>query len=485
MNCATISIEKIAMGITANQNQFQTDLQLQKMSQQQIQTLKYLAMGSKDLREEILKAVDNNPALEIVFDPFEINYKNSQKISSSDNQNILEQTEDKTETLQQHLINQVNLEKLSEDEHSLCIALIQNLDKNGCYGSMLDPVTLLDKNRPQQNRKMLSKCMDLIHHLDPVGVCCKTPEESLLIQAQVKADASELTLFLLNNHLELLVPPVSAQVQKNIKKYLEKWHSQSFAAETPIDNIPITIEEVQNSIDYIRNLNPHPAAAFAYDENESRFNQPDVVLTVEPQEGYLREDDFENGKIKGTDKIWFQVKYASGILPEIRLNPVYSKMPQNKKYFVEGKEFIQSLMYRKNTIALQGCAIVSSQKKFFLEGKGNLVPLTRRQLAKICNIHESTVSRMANKKNSKYIQCQWGIFPADYFFTSGIDTNNGKKISSETIKSKLSQIIEATHNANLSDSQLTQILNQQGIKIARRTVTKYRTQLNIQNSYQR
>ena len=158
MNCATISIEKIAMGITANQNQFQTDLQLQKMSQQQIQTLKYLAMGSKDLREEILKAVDNNPALEIVFDPFEINYKNSQKISSSDNQNILEQTEDKTETLQQHLINQVNLEKLSEDEHSLCIALIQNLDKNGCYGSMLDPVTLLDKNRPQQNKKMLSNC---------------------------------------------------------------------------------------------------------------------------------------------------------------------------------------------------------------------------------------------------------------------------------------------------------------------------------------
>lgn len=473
------------MGITANQQQFQKDLQIQKMSQQQIQTLNFLAMGNKDLREEILKAVDENPALEIVFDPLENEHSSRSTISSDDYQKYLEQTEDKTETLQQHLMSQINMEKLSEDEHNLCIALIQNLDKNGCYGSMLDPVTLLDKNRPQQNRQMLAKCINIIHHLDPVGVCCKTPEESLLIQAQVNDDASDLTLFLLNNHLDLLVPPVSQKVQKNIKTYLENYHSQSFASPTPIDNIPITIEEVQNSIDYIRSLNPYPAADYAYDETSARFNQPDVVLTVETIQGYLPQDNIHDGKITGNDETYFQVKYASGILPEIRLNPAFVKNQKNRKYYTAGKDFIQSLTYRRNTIALQGCAIVSAQKNFFLKGKGNLVPLTRKQIAEFCDIHESTVSRMANKKNSKYIQCQWGIFPADYFFTTGIKTDSGSKISSETIKQEISQILETAQNKSLSDSQLTQVLNEQGIKIARRTVAKYRAQLNIQNSYER
>lgn len=479
MNCATISIEKLIMAITSNQNQFQSDLQLQKLSQQQIQTLYFLAMSSKDLREEILKAVDENPVLEIVYDPLEEAYKKSK------NEAFFDQEKDNTETLQQHLINQINLEKLSDDERNLCIALVRNLDKNGCYGSMLDPVSLLDKNRPQQNRKMLSKCIDLLHRLDPIGICCKTLEESLFVQAQVKGDASVLTLFLLDNHLDLMIPPVSAQVQKNIINYKEKWHAQIFAPALPIDNISITIEEIQKSIDYIRSLNPYPASGFSYDETNSHFNQPDVVLTVERNEGHIDEDNFEAGKIKGNEYVWFQVKYASGILPEIRLNPIYSKKPENRKYTTAGREFIQSIIYRKNTIALQGCAIVAAQKAFFLNGKGNLIPLTRKYIAEQCEIHESTVSRMTNKKNSKYIQCQWGIFPAHYFFPTGINTNKGNKISSEMIKQEILQVLETSQNKNLSDSQLTQMLNNQGIQIARRTVAKYRAQLNIQNSYQR
>lgn len=474
------------MGITPNQQQYQSDLQLQKMSQHQIQTLNYLAMGVKDLREEILKAVNENPVLEIISDPLEENFKMSNStISSDDFEKVLEQTEDTTETLQQHLINQINMAPLSQDEQSLCTALVYNLDKNGCYGSMLDPVTLLDKNRPAQNRQMLAKCIDFLHRLDPVGICCKTPEESLYVQAQINNDASPLTLFILNNHLDLLVPLVPEKIQKNIKNYLEKWHSQSFAPETPIDHYPINIEEIQKTIDYVRSLNPYPAAAFVYDAISSRYNQPDIVLKVETVEGSIPQDDFASGKIKGNDDYYFQVKYASGILPEIRINPVFSKLPQNKKYTLSGKDFLQSLEYRENTIALQGCAIVSEQRNFFLNGKGNLKPLTRKQIARKCQIHESTVSRMTNKKNSKYIQCQWGIFPADYFFTSGLQTAEGKKVSSETIKAEIQQILTSAGNTNVSDAQLTQVLNQQGIQIARRTVAKYRNQLNIQNSYLR
>lgn len=463
-------------------SQYQTTQQLQTLSQHQIQTLNFLKMGSKELREEILKAVQENPALEITFDPLETNKSN---ISSDEYQNYLEQASDNTKTLQQHLIDQINLENLSQDEHDLCLSLVYNLDKNGCYGSMLDPITLLDANRPNQTPKMLQKCLDFLHRLDPIGCCCKTLEESLYVQALINEDATPLTLFLLDNHLDLMVPPHPERVLKNIKRFLDDYHAQSFTKPLSIDNIELTCEDVEHSINYIRRLNPHPASSFSYDESFSRFNQPDVVLTVETKKGFIASDSFENGMIKGDDQTWFLVKYASGILPEIKLNDDFSKTKENRHFYNAGKDFIQSITYRKNTIALQGVAIVSCQREFFLKGKGHIVPLTRKQIAKQCNIAESTVSRMTNKKNSKYIQCKWGVFPAHYFFSSSLNAQSGQKISSETIKVELQKILQDAKNAHLSDSQLAALLQEKGITIARRTISKYRNQIHIQNSYQR
>lgn len=473
------------MAMSANQHLFQSEFQVQKMSQHQIMTLNYLAMSNKDLREEILKAVRENPALEIVYDPIEENYKTPSSITADDFQQTLEQTQDATETLQEHLLKQIEMEHLSQDERSICIALINNLDKNGCYGSMLDPVTLLDKTRPQQNIKMLSKCIDLIHHLDPVGTCCKTPEESLLVQAQINNDATPLTLFILNNHLDLIVSMVPEKILKAIKKYLEDWHAQSFAPKTPIDNYPVNIEEIQKSITYIRSLNPFPAADFAYDVAASRYNQPDIVLTIEKVPEYISETDFSTGKIKADENCYFQVKYASGIIPEIRINPSIKNLKSNTQFVTNGKALIQQLQFRKNTIAMQGCAIVALQKEFFLYGPGNLNPLTRKQIAQMCSIHESTVSRMANKKFPKYFQCQWGVFPASHFFSSSINNEKGTKISAEKIKFEIQEILSQNAGISISDSQITKLLNEKNIPVARRTVAKYRVSLNIQNSYNR
>ena len=135
------------------------------MSQVQIQALKYLAMNSRDLREEIFKAVAENPALEIVTgterksEPRQKEYSSQTSSTGAEaadaNQRALEAQTDRGETLQQHLMVQLDLMKISRDEYELCQKLIYNLDENGCYGSSLAPETLLDKSRPAQNKKLL------------------------------------------------------------------------------------------------------------------------------------------------------------------------------------------------------------------------------------------------------------------------------------------------------------------------------------------
>ena len=136
-------------------------------------------------------------------------------------------------------------------------------------------------------------------------------------------------------------------------------------------------------------------------------------------------------------------------------------------------------------MVFQGCAIVKYQLDFFEKGSDFLKPLTRVQIADFLGIHESTVSRISNKKNSKFIQTEWGIFPLSYFFASGLSTKENQQISSTVIKSKIQKYIEQSNEKSLSDSKLEKILNAEGIKISRRTIAKYRQQLGIENSYSR
>lgn len=475
-------------GIGTSQKQNLSAIQTQKLSMHQIQTLNFLAMSGSDLREEILKAVNENPALQIVKDPYKNQIKNH---SSADSQNMLEQTESYAETLQEHLIGQLNLLSLNQDEHDLSLSLIYNLDKNGFYGSMIDPITFLDRSRIQQTPSLLKKCIERIQAMDPVGTCCKTPEESLYVQAKLKKGCPEIALFILEKpgRLELLNPPVKESLQKKLKEKLAELKKESFGAPLKLKDSDLTLENCQKAISFIKSLNPFPAANYGHDSSGANQNIPNIVLNIEEIDHPVRDDNPADGILYGNNQVSFQIKYASGLIPEIRINPDYEKYAdksnsENKLMIARGKEFIQSLEYCKNTIAEQGYAIASAQRQFLLKGPDYLVPLTRKQIAQACNIHESTVSRMCSKKNSKYIQCKWGIFPASYFFTSAIPTEKGENLSSSTVKNLISQILEQ-QSTRLSDSKLTQLLNERGIKIARRTVAKYRSQLNIENSYKR
>lgn len=483
------------ISLSTSQKQNASQIQTQKLSLQQIQSLNLLSLNINDLREEIYKTVNQNPALEIVKDSYKDDYKTkNHNFSETDSQTLLEQSADYEETLQEHLIKQINMQNLTQTEHELCISLIYNLDKNGFYGSMLDPSSFVIGDDSTKNANLVKKCLSLIQSLDPIGTCCKNAEESLYIQALHKKNPPKIALFLLEKpeHLELLNPPIKEIVYKKLTKKIDELHKQLFAFPLIIDEETITLEKVEQAIQFIQKLNPFPASNFGYAHSISNPNTANVVLKIEEINHSIAQDDEASGLIYGNDTVSFMIKYASGAIPEIRINPDYEnflskKDNQNKNFVLQAKQFIKSLDFCKNTIALQGFAIAKFQREFLLKGPEFLVPLTRKQIATYCNIHESTVSRMTSKKNSKYIQTKWGTFPANYFFSSKIKTDNGTSLSSQKIALCIEEIIKncSINNKKVSDLEITKILNKKGIKIARRTVTKYRNKNNINNSYNR
>ena len=481
-----------------SQSQKQRSSQIQKQQQRlshlQIQALKFLEMGSRDLSDELYRLAAENPAIEITEENAEAGFMNNydrqsgKKGSSLDAdrlQRSLENTEDRSETLQAHLMHQLNSMQLSQDEYELSQKLIYNLDKNGFYGTTLSPSALLDRRRPNQNAQLLEECMNRIQKMDPVGTCVKSAEESLYVQAKLSDNPDPLVLFILNGHLDLLNPPEPAKILTKLNDYKEQWHKKAFAGEIILDKVKLTEESVSKVLKKILQLNPLPAQGYVSDTS-AEYEKPDIVLTVKRVNGYLSMNDYEKGLVSGDDKCHFQIKYASGVIPEIRLS---KEFVIDKENYQKAQELINCLAFRESSIVLQGCAIVNAQRGFFLNGTEQLKALTRKQVAQELGIHESTVSRMAGKKGSKYIQTEWGLFPASFFYSSGVKSTKGEtKISAQAIKNQIQKLLSEysdSEGSTLSDEKLTRLLNAQGIKIARRTVAKYRSQAGIKNSYDR
>ena len=474
---------------TFSQGQIQKQKQSQKqrLSQLQLQGISFLAMDSLDLRQEILNAVNENPALKIKTDMYAMSKRRGTSSDGEKLQRALENTEDYAESLQAHLLHQLNSIALSEDELHLSEKLIYNLDENGCYGSSLSPEFLLDKSRPAQTPAMLSRCIDRIQRMDPVGTCCKTPEESLLVQAKISGDAPALALFLLDGHLEFLNPPEPARILRKVTDFSAAWHKKAFAPKLPIDGLELNTEAVEQALSFILKLNPRPAQGYSVD-SISEYNQPDVVAVIKKVPGQIQ-TDYAHGVVSGLDNFHFQITYASGVLPELELNTKISRDVADeyakfqKECVQKAKEFLDALKFRESTVILQTCAIVNAQKNFFADGAAPINLLTRRQIARELQIHESTVSRVSSKKNSKFFQTEYGLIPVNYFFTSGVATGGGEKVSSNQVKAEMKKLMEQNGGENLSDQKLSDLLMERNIKVSRRTVAKYRQQLGIKNSY--
>lgn len=474
-------------GLEFQQRQIQSQIQI--MSQKQIQALKLLAMNSKDLTEEIYKAAEENPALVITkdrtnWDGTKVSSASASGEEASENfQAALEAKADERESLQEHLLSQLNAMRLGATEKTLCEKLIYNLDTKGFY--ILAPISLLDKKDKLQTPGLLEKCIRIVRQLEPCGVCVTNTEESLLVQAEQKENAPLLAIFILDGKLKFLDPPRPEKVLQKIQEYLlEQKKLFANSQNEKYLNLNPTIQDVEKAIDFIRTLDPFPARNFS--TKEIHFISPDVYVE-KIQEGF-QENQIEDNIVTNGKNSW-NVRLARDNFPQISINPEFLKLAKNneknsssiKTEIKKAKDFLDTLEFRQSTLLKACIEIVRIQTDFFLHGQGNLVPLRQQDIADKLKVHETTISRMAN---SKFLQCEWGLFDIKYFFTNAASKKN-KTISQDKAMAELKKILNSSAGKKMSDQKLSEELAKSGIKIARRTVAKYRSRLSIDSSYNR
>ncbi len=442
-----------------------------KMSPQLYQSIQLMALPIQDLRLKIREELERNPALEIVsekqalsideskgsgedYDAFENSsdpgYSSSFDRDASDRkQKFLEGALSRSESLQDHLLWQWRLQPLDDDLFKLGELLIQNLDQDGFHQEK--PESFL---KPEQALR-LSEAANLIQALEPVGTCTADYKESLIVQARLSGTAPDKIEEVINRHLELL----------------ERGRLQEVARK-----MQIGLEDVEDILLFLKTLNPFPGRAYSSDE--SRFVIPDVMVAMIDGEYQPILND-EEVPILGVNDFYTQ------LLRENQVQDQKSVRHFVKDHVKDAQWFIRSVNQRNQTLLRISRAIVEFQRDFFRRGPKYLKPLTLKDIAQEVDVHETTVSRIAN---SKYIQTEWGIFELKFFFTNSISGagSGGSQFSKEGVKHRIREIIdEYGGEKKLSDQKIADILAERGIKIARRTVAKYRKELDILSSYDR
>ena len=541
------------MSMQQRVSQTMAQAQVQKMSQTQIMSLNLLAMSSADLRNEIYAHAEKNPALEIVRDKLESGVSssrteisassrfsdnthygtaNSAGSAASDNfQAALESNADEREPLTDHLLHQLNAMHLSDDERDLCTKLIYNLDEKGFH--ILAPISFLNAENPAHTEEFLNHCLCLVQHLDPIGACTANFHESLFVQAQISGTASDLSLFLLetSEHFDFLNPPNVQKIQKKLADYLSEQKKLKFNQKDRISltKDDISTEEIEIALNFIKTLDPYPARNFG--TSAVNYVSPDVIVTKNKN---AESDTTDENSVDSESE--FTVTFAREFLPKLEISHEYTDLikkteitdgetgekSERKKAELkfarasvnEAKVFIDSVLYRESTILKATQEIVAAQAEFFRKGTHYLAPLRQKDIAQKLGVHETTISRMAS---SKYLACEWGIFPISYFFTNAVGKTNAKSpkaesdssqsatpsasqsskspntieenapLSKEAVKAEIAEILEAHKNDKkaLSDQKISGLLAEKGIIVARRTVAKYRSELNINSSYER
>lgn len=440
------------------------------MSPQLYQSIQLMAMPLQDLKLKIQEELEKNPALEMVREKSDVSldeirsntredhdfFENSSdpgytsgydQEASDSKQKFMEGALSRPESLHEHLMWQLRVQPIPKEWFEVGELLIWNLDENGFH--IENPKKLVsDEQYP-----VLEEVMPLIQQFDPVGVCTHDYRHSLLVQAELSAEAPPHTEELIEHHMELL----------------ERNSPREIAKKTGISE-----PEIELITEFIKTLTPYPGRL--YSNSSTTYVIPDVVVRHEEGEFKLYLNDEE--------------------IPELGINPFYEqledagkKQEKQTKQFVkqsvrDARWFIYSVNQRNQTLVKIARTILEFQRKFFLYGPKQLAPLTLKDVAAEVQVHETTVSRIVN---SKYIQTEWGIFPLKYFFSNQVASTGSGRYSKEAVKEIIKEILEehAGEKKRLSDQKISDILKKRGISVARRTVTKYRKELAIDSSYYR
>jgi RNA polymerase sigma-54 factor len=286
----------------------------------------------------------------------------------------------------------------------------------------------------------------IIQGLEPPGVGARTLHECLCLQLKDAELVGTLSERIVRDHFDELIAHRWADIARKV-------------GHTPA--------EVQQAADELAKLNPKPGRA--YSEGSDNYVVPDLIVD----------------KIEGE----YMVFINDANLPRLRLSRVYQDIARDKKKFDgENKEFItsrlsaaqwliQAIEQRRQTMLKVMHFIVDRQKEFFEKGVQGLRPLTLREVAESIGMHESTVSRVTNEK---YAQTPRGVLPLKYFFSSGLKSSDGEDVSARGIRATIEKLVGEEDSKNpLTDQALVEILERDGVRIARRTVAKYRDQLGV------
>ena len=479
---------------------------LQKLSPQQIQLMKLLQIPTANLEERIKEELEENPALEFELesnsddDTYDLGDKNTDGEDGDSSDGEVELSNDTAEkvdlddflrreddesggydysddyygggdneivatparvetSFHDYVLDQLGMLELDERNHKIAEQIIGSLDEDGYLRREVTSIVddLAFGQNIETNADEIAGLVQQIQLFDPPGICAVTLQECLILQLKRLPDARPV-----RNAIEIL----DKYFNEFIKKHYDKIQR----------HLSLNDDDFKKVISNIIKLNPKPGAAFAVVNKAENYIIPDFFV-------------FNNN---GVPELSLNSKNA----PELRISEGYREMikaydrgeKKNKQQkeaviFIKqkldsAKWFIDAIKQRQHTLLHTMQAIMDFQREFFINGdETSLKPMILKDIASMTSLDVSTVSRVAN---SKYVQTEYGTYKLKYFFSEALQTESGEEVSTREVKTILNEFIsgEDKHHP-LSDEHLTDMLVEKGYNIARRTVAKYREQLNV------
>lgn len=360
------------------------------------------------------------------------------------------------ETLIDHILWQLNLTPLSERDRAIAHALVDSIDNNGYLTSPLEEVHSGLYNAEDEDPVELDEVEAVLHrlqHFDPPGVGARNLQECLLIQLNQLPDDT----------------PYLPQARLLVSHYLNLLGSRDYAQ--LMRRSRLTEEQLREVLALIQSLQPRPGETV--NRAPPEYVVPDVIVS----------------KHAGR----WRIELNPDIAPRIRVNSMYASFIKRadssadntymRDQLQEAKWFIKSLQSRNETLLKVATRIVEHQQAFLEHGEEAMKPLILSEIAQAVEMHESTISRVTTQK---YMHTPRGIFELKYFFSSHVSTDEGGECSSTAIRAMIRKLVASeSPRKPLSDNKMAALLGEQGIKVARRTVAKYREAMNIAPSNER
>ena len=467
--------------------QFLSQKQDQRLSPQQIQLMKLLQVPTMELEQRIKQEIEENPALEEGKEDAPEEFENQEQEKEDNNEEEFDisdymdedhadyktkaknQSKDEEEraiplsgeqTFRERLSKQLYMLGISNDEKLIAETIIGNLDEAGYLSRSVDAIVddLAFSQGIQVSEELIEHVLKKIQTLDPAGIGARDLRECLLLQINRNIDGniSKYTAKkILENHFEAFT----------------KKHYQKISKKLDIDNT-----DLKDAIDEILKLNPKPGGSSI--EAARSFQQIVPDFKIIENEGKL------------------ELSINGRNAPELKVSKDYKVMLKNyadgaktsrsdkealvfvKKKLDSAKWFIDAIKQRQNTLLVTMTAIMEYQRPFFLSGDDTqMKPMILKDIAEIVDMDISTISRVAN---SKHVQTNYGVFSLKYFFSESLSTESGEEVSTLEVKRILSDAVDNENKRKpFPDEKLMHILKEKGYNIARRTVAKYREQLNI------